>query len=501
MLTAIVRPARVLEVLLITGALAVAVSGPAASAADDPAGPIDRLVVAMLGETPMIDDLTALTDRIGGRPTGSPANAAAVDWALTRFREAGVAARRDTFRMPALWLERSASATVAGSTVSFSPPVASMPYSAGTAAAGVSGPLVDGGFGTDADFTRLGPSVKNAFLVIETTELADIHGLFKEYADVYGIGVRASEAGAAGVIVMGSRPGGALYRHLAPAGTRGLRMLVMDRSGAARALRLLRAGTPLTVTVRIDAETGGPYESANVVGEIRGAARPDEVVIMGAHLDSWDLGTGALDNAANVALFIDVARQMTRLGLRPARTIRFALWNGEEQGIYGSLGYTVSHAAELDAHVMAGSVDIGCGRITGFFTGGRPDVASLMDRLLVPIAGLGPFAQVDVPVVGTDNLDFMLQGVPNLIANHEPAQYGPSYHARSDTLEQCDPRQLRINAAILAAVTWALANDDAVLPRHTREDIERLMDRTDLDDQLKIMGMWSDWLDGTRGRR
>jgi Zn-dependent M28 family amino/carboxypeptidase len=376
-----------------------------------------------------------------------------------------------------------------------------MPYSAATSASGVTAPLLDGGFGTDADFARLGPSVKDAFLIIETHELADIHGLFREYADTYGIGLRAAEAGAAGVIVMGSRPGGALYRHLAPREARQLRMLVMDRASAARAFRLLRAGTALTVTVRVDAETGGPYESANVIGEIRGATRPDEVVIMGAHLDSWDLGTGALDNGANVALFIDVARQMTRLGLRPARTIRFALWNGEEQGIYGSLGYTLSHAAELDSHVMAGSVDIGCGRITGFFTGGRPDVASLMDRLLAPMAGRGPFAQVDVPVVGTDNLDFMLQGVPNLIANHEPAQYGPSYHARSDTREQCEPRQLRLNAAILAAVTWALANDDAVLPRQTRDDLERLMEKTDLDDQLKIMGMWGDWLDGTRGRR
>ncbi len=494
--TAPFRPARVLTALLLAGAVCAA-----ASATDDPAGAIDRLVLAMLAETPMIDDLTELTDRIGGRPTGSPANAAAIDWALTKFREAGVSARREAFRMPALWLERSASATVAGPIVSFSPPIASMPYSAGTNASGVTAPLLDGGFGTDADFARLGPSVKDAFLIVETNELADIHGLFKEYADAYAIGLRAAEARAAGVIVMGSRPGGALYRHLAPMEARQLRMLVMDRSSAARAFRLLRAGTALTVTVQIDAETGGPYESANVIGEIRGATRPDEVVIMGAHLDSWDLGTGALDNGANVALFVDVARQMTRLGLRPARTIRFALWNGEEQGIHGSLGYTISHAAELDSHVMAGSVDIGCGRITGFFTGGRPDVASLMDRLLVPIAGLGPFAQVDVPVVGTDNLDFMLQGVPNLIANHEPAQYGPSYHARSDTLEQCEPRQLRLNAAIVAAVTWALANDDAVLPRQTRQDLERLMEKTDLDDQLKIMGMWSDWLNGTRGRR
>jgi Zn-dependent M28 family amino/carboxypeptidase len=277
-------------------------------------------------------------------------------------------------------------------------------------------------------------------------------------------------------------------------------MIVIERDGGKRALRLLRSGLSLTLTERLDIQTGPAYESYNVIGEIRGATRPDEIVLMGAHLDSWDLGTGALDNGANSVLMIDVVRQMMRLGLRPARTIRFVLWNGEEQGLNGSLGYTRSHLAEMDRHVVAGAVDIGCGRITGFFTNGRAELVTAVDRHLAPLSGLGPFTQINVPIVGTDNFDFLLQGVPNLVANQEPALYGPNYHARSDELDKCDPVQLRLNAAVVAAVVYGFAQDDARWARQTRAEIDALVRSTDLGQQMKNFGLLDAWNAGTRGR-
>jgi carboxypeptidase Q len=463
---------------------------------------VERLVASLLGATPLVDDLRHLTDRIGGRATGSEANRRAVEWAVQRFREAGVDARTEAFQMPARWLERSAAATVSGAGVRFDPRVAAMPFATPTPPTGTPSPLVDAGRGGEADFTKLGDAARGAFVLVETDELKDIAGLFKEYADAAAIETRAFAAGVAGVVYMGSRPGNQLYRHNASQGPRNTRpMLIMERDGALRAQRLLRDGVALTITVRLDIDAGGPYESHNVIGEIPGAARSQEIVLMGAHLDSWDLGTGALDNGANVAMMIDLARQIRRLGLMPARTIRFALWNGEEQGIHGSWGYTKTHRAELDAHVVAGSVDIGCGRITGFFTGGRPEVAGAVSRLLAPVAGLGPFTQVDIPIVGTDNLDFMLEGVAHLVANHEPASYGPNYHARSDEFDRCDPRELRLNTAIVGALVLAYANDDGPpARRQTRAEVEALMQRTDLADQMKAMGMWDDWASGRRGR-
>jgi hypothetical protein len=275
----------------------------------------------------------------------------------------------------------------------------------------------------------------------------------------------------------------------------------MERDGALRALRLLRDGVPLTMTAVLDLETGPAYQSSNIIGEIRGSTRPDEIVLIGAHYDSWDLGAGALDNGANAMMMIDIARQIRRLGIRPTRTIRFALWNGEEQGLLGSLGYTLSHAAELDRHVMTTSVDIGTGRITGFFTGGRPEILPALERALAPVAGLGPFAQVDLPIVGTDNFDFMMEGVANLVANQEAANYGPNYHARSDEFGQVDRQQLRLNAAIIAAMTLRFAEMPVTWRRQSRADIERMVTTSDLRQQMESMGIWEEWRSGARGRR
>jgi hypothetical protein len=459
------------------------------------------LTGAMLGGTPMVDDLRSLVDEVGGRATGSEANRRSVEWALERFKAAGVPAKAEPFRMPALWLERSASATVQGAGVRFAPRVAAMPFSTATPKGGLSAPLLDAGRGTEADYTRVGAKARGAFLLVETAELRDVDGLFREYAEAVGIEARAQAAGAAGVVYMGSRPGNQLYRHNVSTGPKNTRpMMVMERDGATRALRLLRSGKALSLSAALDLETGGPYEARNVIGEIRGATKPEEVVVLGAHLDSWDLGGGALDNGANVAMLIDLARQMQRLGLKPARTLRFALWNGEEQGMHGSAGYVRTHAAELDGHVMALSVDIGCGRINGFFTNGRPPLVPLVDKALKPVAGLGPFTQVDVPVVGTDNFDFMLHGVANLIANQESATYGPNYHARSDEFEQCDARTLRANAAVVGALAWGFATMDEKLPRQSRAEVEALINSTDLGQQMKSFNVWEEWAAGTRGR-
>jgi hypothetical protein len=464
-------------------------------------GDVDRLVAALLSDTPLIRDLQSLSDEIGGRATGSAANLKSVDWALERFADARVPARKEAFQMPTLWLERGSRAWVGGG-ASFAPRVVAMPFSAAIAAGAAPAPLLDAGAGSVADFARLGARARGAFALIETAPLADLEGLFREYAEAAAIEKRAFAAGVQGVVYMSSRPNTLLYRHNASLGPDNRHpLLVMEREDALRALRLLRGGKALTLTVQIDLQSGGPYESFNVIGEIRGRERPDEFVLIGAHLDSWDLGTGALDNGCNVALVLDVARQIQALGLAPRRTIRFALWNGEEQGMLGSWAYARDHAGELDRHVMAASFDIGSGRIAGFFTNGRKEALAAVERALVPVAGLGPFAHVEEPVVGTDNLDFMLEGVLNLVANQESANYGPNYHAASDTFDKVDQRQLRVNAAVAAAVAWGFAETDASWKRQGRAEIEALVEGTSLRAQLESFGLYELWRSGARGRK
>ena len=458
-----------------------------------------RLVGAMLADTPLEEDLQELVDEIGGRPTGSKANLASVEWGLKKFQEAGVKATKEAFEMPRAWQERSSRALVGGD-VSFPVRVVAMPFSPGTSAEGITAPLVNIGHGTVEDFERVGPSARGAILFVNTDPLLDIDGLFKEYAESAEIEKRAAIAGVKGIVYMGSRSGVTLHRHNASLGEKNtMPMASMAREHALRIARLLEEGKKLTLTLVLDINDGGPYESYNVIGEITGSVMPNEIVVMGAHLDSWDLGTGANDNGCNVAMMIDIARQMSALGLKPKRTIRFVLWNGEEQGMIGSWKYTVRHRSEMANHVLAGSVDIGSGRIIGFFTNGRPELVGEVDRALQAVAGLGPFMQIDEPVVGTDNYDFMLQGVANIVANHEPANYGPSYHAESDNYDKVNLPQLRSNAAIIAAVVWHFANTDTVVPRQSKEQVQQLIDTTSLRQQMDMFDMYPAWADGSRG--
>ena len=462
---------------------------------------VDRLVGAMLADTPIIADLRSLTDEVGGRVTGSTANEAAIDWALTRFEQAGVTARREAFEMPYQWRELSSRAEISGD-YSFSTGVIAKPFSSG--ADRLTAPLQDAGMGAAEDFARLGDAAAGAWLLVETPVLDDevgLSGLFTEYAAAAVTESLAVEAGAAGIVFMASRPKNLLYRMPSLSARDRQPQLLMEREHAQRAQRLLRAGKSLVLTATIDTDGGYARQSANVIGEIRGSERPEEVVLFGAHLDSHDLGTGALDNGSNVTMLIDVARQITRLGLRPRRTIRFALWNGEEQGLVGSWRYTQQHRDELDQHVVAASFDIGTGRILGFFTGGMGALGPMVDGYLAPVAGMGPFQQVNVPLVGTDNFDFMLQGVPNLIAMQADANYASNYHAASDTFDKVDQQQLKLNSAITAALIWGFANAADRLPRHSRAQIENLVETTDLEQQMRNFGVWEPWVSGARGRQ
>lgn len=461
---------------------------------------VDSLVAAMLKQTPLQEDLRQLCDEIGGRPTGSKANLEAVEWAMKKFKEAGLIAKKESFTMPKSWLERSTEAFISGD-VSFTVDAAAMPFSTATPTTGLKAPLIDAGRGTEEDFNRVGDQAKDAFVFIETGELLDIDGLFREYEEAGKIEKRAFAAGATGVVYMSSRPQGILYRHNASLGPDNKHpMLAIERLQAQRVLRLLRAGKKLFLTAKIDIESDGEYESFNVIAEIPGTEKPDEFVVIGAHIDSWDLGTGAIDNGCSVVMLIDIARQMKRLNIKPKRTTRFILWNGEEQGMIGSWQYTRAHANELDGHIMACSIDTGCGRILGFFTNGREELIAPVNQALKQVQGLGPFEQLNVPLVGTDNYDFMMQGIGNLVANQAPVNYGPNYHAESDTFDKVDFNQLKLNSAITAALTYGFATMDVTWKRQTRDEIQNIIDTTDLKRQMEMFDLYKSWLDRTRGR-
>jgi len=247
---------------------------------------------------------------------------------------------------------------------------------------------------------------------------------------------------------------------------------------------------------------GGPLEQENVVGEIRGYEKPDEAVILGAHLDSWELGTGALDNGCNAALVIEAARAIKATGLLPRRTIRFVLFSGEEQGVLGSFEYVKTHRAELDKIRAMITFDAGIGRVTGYSLGGRRDIEASVREVLKPLESWGANHHTYDAFFGTDNFDFLLEGVPTLVANQEEANYLPNYHAASDTLDKVDMRELKLHTVLAALTAWGIADRSEQLgKRFTRSEIETQMKETGLEQQMKTLGYWGAWQSGARGRK
>ena len=462
---------------------------------------VTKLIGAMLSETPIEENLQELCDEIGGRVTGSKANEASVDWAYNKFKEAGLEVEKDPFIMPVLWLPEYTNVKINGDSEFRPNAVAKYQSPPGK----YSGQLVYAGMGTEEDFVKLGSDLSGKFVLVESDLCLDINGLFAEYTMATNVEAAARKGKASGIIFMASRPKGLLYRFITSMATKeNLPQLVMVREDAKRCIRLLREGKNLNLEMNINAQIGGEFTSHNVIAEIKGTERAGEVVVIGAHLDSWALGTGANDNGCNVSMMIDIARQMKKLGIKPKRTIRFALWNGEEQGYFGSWDYTMDHLDEMDKHIMALSVDIGSGAITGFFTNGREELIPAVDKVLAPVSAFGDFTSLNIPIIGTDNFDFMLQGVGNLVANHKPAGYGVNYHAASDTYDKVDLKSLKINSAIIAALTLGFANlddDDITWKRQGRDEINEMFKVHKTEYSMRMFNVWEPWVNQERGRK
>ncbi|HJZ95229.1 MAG TPA: M20/M25/M40 family metallo-hydrolase [Candidatus Solibacter sp.] len=459
-----------------------------------------RLTGAIFADAAILQDLHELCDGIGGRPTGSPACNRSIDWGVAKFKAAGAdSVVTETFTVPKTWEPQAAEADCIAPE-KFPLRIASAPNTLSTAGA-IEAPLVDAGEGAPESFARLGASAKGAVALVASKEMKLLDDLFADYFRSPAMVAAARKVGIAALLIQSNHPHGLLYRHplvmlneeLAPPAA------IISREQFGRLARLAAHGT-VRVRVKLTNKTGGAFESRNVIAEIKGRERPDEIVLLGAHLDSWDLGTGAEDNGANSALVIETLRAMKALSLKPRRTIRFALFTGEEQGMFGSAGYVKRHAAEMDKHNAVVIFDIGTGRTTGFFLNGREELRRPLEKALAGVAGLEAAEHLIDGIDGTDNLDFLLSGVPNLVANQDGVPYLAQYHAESDTVDRINPRELRANTAIAAALVWALAEDpERFGRRQTRDEVTKLLIDTKLDVQMKAFAQWDDFQSGKRG--
>jgi hypothetical protein len=231
-------------------------------------------------------------------------------------------------------------------------------------------------------------------------------------------------------------------------------------------LRQLAGNEPVSLELNLGGSfSPKPVQAYNLVGDIRGTEKPNEVVIVGAHLDSWDLGTGATDNATGTAICLDLLRAVQATGLKPKRTLRVVLFSGEEEGLLGSRAYVEAHKAELDTLQAVLIHDMGTGMVKGFNLQARENARGLMAQAIAPLNDLGVRELPLRATNSTDHAPFDRAGVPAFAALQEPVDYFEgTHHSQMDFPDHLQPDQLVQGAQAMAVTAWELLNMEARLP-------------------------------------
>jgi Zn-dependent M28 family amino/carboxypeptidase len=229
--------------------------------------------------------------------------------------------------------------------------------------------------------------------------------------------------------------------------------------------RMLKHG-PVTLEIEMtNSFSDKPVEVYNTVGEIRGSEKPDEVVILGAHLDSWDLGTGSTDNGTGSMAVLEAARALASSGLKPKRTIRFVLFSGEEEGLVGSKRYVEAHRSDLDKVSAVLVHDTGTGRVLTLGLHDNYQDREIVDQVLAPLSELRLLEPSMARSFGTDHASFDDAGVPGFWCIQNGAEYSKTHHSQSDTFDKVWKDDLNEGAQVLAAWAYNTAELPAMLPR------------------------------------
>ncbi|MFL5273953.1 MAG: M28 family peptidase [Anaeromyxobacteraceae bacterium] len=411
--------------------------------------------------------LTELTDTIGARLAGSPAAAAAVDWALRRFKDDGIDAHLEEVKVPR-WERRAERAEVVAGAGwrAQALAVTALGSSPGTPRGGLTAEVVEARSLEEVE--ALGARAQGRIVLFQH----DMAGP-EEYEAQVALRSRgpaaAARAGAAGALVRSLATASLRTPHTGttrfwPA-ERAIPAAALSVEDAALLHRLLARG-PVRVRLDLDCGTATPptADSANVVAEIKGRERPDEVVLVGAHLDSWDLGQGAVDDGAGVAMVMEVMHLLAHAREAPRRTVRAVLFMNEENGLSGGIAYAERHAGEAARHVAAIEADMGAARPLGLLVDAGEGGDALLRRLASPLAALGA-AEVKRGEGGSDTEPLRRAGVPTLQLWLDGARYFDLHHSAADTLDKVAPRELAEAAAAYAYVARALADADETLPR------------------------------------
>jgi carboxypeptidase Q len=256
--------------------------------------------------------------------------------------------------------------------------------------------------------------------------------------------------------------------------------------------RFLDQGKRVRLNINVQNRvTSGPVDTANVVGEIRGTEHPEQVIVVGGHLDSWDLADGATDDGCGVATTLGAAKAIKLSGFKPKRTIRFVLFTGEEQGLLGSLAYTKMHKDELANHVAALVLDNGQGPVVRLDMGGHDDLIPAVTKFADSVKSFGEVEVDDRTVFGTDAGPFILVGLPGINMGQDSPDYKYTHHSAVDTFDKVKPDLLTRDATVMGLTAfWIADRPERLASPWPPEKTARMLVEKHNDTMLKAYGIW-----------
>jgi hypothetical protein len=437
--------------------------------AEDGANVAGRIVGAALVNDGAWHKLAWLSDRVGPRLSGSPQLERAIEWAVQEFRRDGLdAVWTETVRVPH-WVRGPESGRIVAP-VEYPLALLALGMSEPTPEAGVAGRVVE--VASFEQLEALGKDAVSGKIVLYNKPIARNGGEQSGYGSAVDLRSKgASAAAKLGAVGMLIRSLGTASFRLPHTGAMRYEDGVPRIPAAAIAAedaelihRLLASGETVRVHFSLGCQTLPDAESANVVADLKGRERPDEIVVIAAHLDSWDVGTGAIDDGAGVAIVMETMRLLKANGFVPRRTVRAVLFTNEENGVRGGEDYAKRHAEELGRHVAAIEVDSGAGAPKGFRVSAGPGGEEIVRRLAAPLDVIDADA-VESPGGGADISKMRPAGVPLLGLWQDSTYYFDYHHTQADTLDKADPDDLRENVAALALLAYGLADLEQPLPR------------------------------------
>jgi carboxypeptidase Q len=455
-----------------------------------------QIAVEVAAHSELMKNLEYLTTEIGPRLTGSPEMQNASQWTLDRFKAYGIDAHLEATTVAHAWYRGQDTAEIV-SPIQRMVQIRSMGWSKATAGE-VKGPVIFIDFGANpaGQVERLRDKLKGAIVCLGkpatiSTGPADNaydavitprRGVPPAGTDSGGSAVfqerrriteELAQAGAAAILRDSGKPdslftmGGAGGRPYEPSAVPSAFLTHEDYS---LVYRLTQAG-PVSLEVDLKGTfRAGPEDASITVAEIKGSEYPDQRVIVGGHLDSWDLGQGALDNGTGAMATLEAARSLKALGWHPRRTLTFILFTGEEESGIGVRTYLSNHEADIPKIDAVLIDDTGTGRVFSIALENLWDTAELFGRIYQPLQEVFDLKAPEARYYGSsDHVAFLRAGVPAYFCVQEPAGYREAHHSQTDTFDKVVPDQANEGAALLAAWAWNVSQYPEALPHHAAE--------------------------------